>query len=69
MHPRNALMLILLAAILAETAPLRAQAPSQPRDKLEAAWIDPQVGQPLPLDAQFTTHDGRPVHLREVFGR
>ena len=60
-------VLALCLNLFAETTGLCAQ--SQPRDKLDAAWIDPHVGQSLPLDAQFTTHDGRTVRLREVFGQ
>lgn len=70
-------VLIAFLSFLPATAPLRAQPlPSdrlqpnaQPRDQLEAAWIDPQVGQSLPLDAQFKTYDNRPVRLREVLGQ
>ncbi len=41
----------------------------QPREKLQAAWIDPQVGRSLPLDVPFIAHDERSTNLREVLGQ
>ncbi|MEO8494329.1 MAG: SCO family protein, partial [Planctomycetota bacterium] len=42
---------------------------TQPRDVLEAARIDPQVGQSLPLSAEFRDHLGQPVRLSDLVGK
>lgn len=41
----------------------------QPRDKLESAWIEPHVGQLLPLTSEFTEHSGKTVQLGDVVGQ
>lgn len=40
----------------------------QPRDKLESAWIEPRVGQSLPLASEFVEHNGKTVQLGDVVG-
>lgn len=41
----------------------------QPRDKLESAWIEPHVGQMLPLTSEFSEHSGSTVQLGDVVGK
>lgn len=41
----------------------------QPRDKLEAAKIEPQVGHSLPRTAEFRDYLGRPVRMSELVGK
>lgn len=40
----------------------------QPRDKLESAWIEPQVGQLLPLTSEFIEHSGKTIQLGDEVG-
>ena len=49
----------MLAWIVTLNIPSLALAQQQPRDKLEIAWIEPHVGQVLPLSAEFTEHNGK----------
>lgn len=41
----------------------------QPRDKLESAWIEPHVGQTLPLSAEFIDHRGQTLQLGQIVGK
>lgn len=50
---------VMLAWIVTLNTPSLALAQQQPRDKLEIAWIEPHVGQVLPLSAEFTEHNGK----------
>lgn len=40
-----------------------------PRDKLESAWIEPHVGQTLPLSAEFINHTGKTIQLGDIVGK
>lgn len=41
----------------------------QPRDKLESAWIEPHVGQMLPLTSELIEHSGKQIQLGDVVGK
>ncbi|MEO8271140.1 MAG: SCO family protein [Aureliella sp.] len=41
----------------------------QPRDKLESAWIEPHVGQLLPLSSAFIEHSGKSIQLGDRVGK
>ncbi len=60
--PRTLIIAIMLTCV---RCPLIANA-QVPRQVLEGARIEPHVGQPLPLAAEFNDHNGKLVQLREV---
>jgi protein SCO1/2 len=75
---RRNILPLLLVALLAAAAPLRAQVPSAPRGEaggsadvappeLQDIGIDEKLGATLPLDTKFLDEEGREVTLRDYF--
>lgn len=56
---------VLLVVNLACASAVRGQGA---RAFLEKAWIEPQVGERLPVSAEFRDHQGRAVQLAELLG-
>lgn len=72
-HRRKHAALVMCASLLAWAGifdgGLVAFGQRQPRDTLEAAKIEPHVGQVLPLAAEFRDHRGQKVQLGELVGQ
>jgi protein SCO1/2 len=70
---RKLLSKVIYAAIVASTLNMtfssNTQAQGQPRDVLKKASIEPRVGQPLPLTAEFHDHLGHMVRLNDIVGK
>ncbi|GIX02771.1 MAG: photosynthetic protein synthase I [Thermogutta sp.] len=65
---RDRLLTILLACgliLLGESA--KAQLSQTAPNELEGVGVDEKLGNTLPLDLEFTTSEGRPVRLKDLF--